>query len=122
MYSYLTEAYFFTVSLLLYDIHYLDADHNLAYDVYGPPYEIGQAIIFLPCGFFLLLSFFLSFFSLPNLSGRILDVYHASTHGVVLVRIWNAGLKCATRGWKCRTQKIAIWAPSHNFVRLYLCS
>jgi len=30
-------------------------------------------------------SFFLSFFSLPNLSGRRLDVYHTSTHGVALV-------------------------------------
>jgi len=28
-----------------------------------------------------------SFFSSPNLSGRRLDVYHTSTHGVVLVRI-----------------------------------
>ena len=42
---------------------------------------------------FLLLSFFLSFFLLsfffssPNLSGRRLDVYHTSTHGVALVRI-----------------------------------
>jgi len=34
-------------------------------------------------------SFFLSFFliSSPNLSGRELDVYHTSTHGVALVRI-----------------------------------
>jgi len=39
----------------------------------------GQAIIFLPCGFFL--------FSSPNLRGRRLDVYHTSTHGVALVRI-----------------------------------
>ena len=39
----------------------------------------------LPCGFFLLLSSF--FFSSPNLSGRRLDVYHTSTHGVALVRI-----------------------------------
>jgi len=31
------------------------------------------------------LSFF--FFSLPNLSGRILDVYHTSRHGGALVRI-----------------------------------
>ena len=33
------------------------------------------------------LSFFLlsSFFSSPNLSGRRLDVYHTSAHGVVLV-------------------------------------
>ena len=44
------------------------------------------------------LSFYLSFFlSLPNLSGRRLDVYHTSTHGVALVRISNAGLKCAAR-------------------------
>jgi len=33
------------------------------------------------------LFFFLSFFSSPNLSGRRLDVYHTSTHGVALVRI-----------------------------------
>ena len=33
---------------------------------------------------FLLLSFF---FSSPNLSGRRVDVYHTSTHGVALVRI-----------------------------------
>ena len=51
------------------------------------PYVIGQTIIFLPCDFYL--SFFLlpSFFSSPNLSGRRLDVYHTSTHGVALVRI-----------------------------------
>ena len=30
---------------------------------------------------------FLSFFSLPNLSGRRLDVYDTSTHGVALVQI-----------------------------------
>jgi len=44
------------------------------------------AIIFLPCGYYL--SIILSiFFSSPNLSGRRLDVYHTSTHGVALVRI-----------------------------------
>ena len=64
-------------------------------DYLWPPYGIGQAIIFLPCGFFLRSIFFLSS---PNLSGRRLDVYHISTHGVALVRIWNAGLKCAARG------------------------
>ena len=47
------------------------------------PYVIGQTIIFLPCGYYL--SIF--FFSSPNLSGRRLDVYHTSTHGVALVRI-----------------------------------
>ena len=34
-----------------------------------------------------LFSIYLSFFSSPNLSGRRLDVYHTSTHGVALVRI-----------------------------------
>ena len=50
-----------------------------------PPYVIGQAIIFLPCGFYL--SFFFYLFSSPNLSGRRLDVYNTSTHGVALVQI-----------------------------------
>jgi len=48
------------------------------------PYVIGQTIIFLPCGFYLLPFFF---FSAPNLSGWRLDVYHTFTHGVALVRI-----------------------------------
>ena len=36
---------------------------------------------------FLSFFFFLLFFSSPNLSGRRLDVYHTSTHGVALVWI-----------------------------------
>jgi len=32
-------------------------------------------------------SIYLFFLSSPNLSGRRLDVYHTSTHGVALVRI-----------------------------------
>jgi len=36
--------------------------------------------------FALWLSIYLFYFS-PNLSGRRLDVYHTSTHGVALVRI-----------------------------------
>ena len=47
---------------------------------------------------FLSSSFFFFFFSSPNLSGRRLDVYHTLAHGVALVRIQNAGLKCAVRG------------------------
>jgi len=83
------------------------------------PYGIGQTIIFLPCGYFFL------FFSSPNLSRPTLDVCHTSTHGVALVRISDAGLKTAARR-SLKTQdakkspKIAIWAPSHNFVGLYL--
>jgi len=43
-------------------------------------------IYFHPVSFFFLSSS--SFFiSSPNLSGRRLDVYHTSTHGVALVRI-----------------------------------
>ena len=84
-----------------------------------PPYGIGQAIIFSSCGFFYLSSslcrptykicghyifalwFFLlsSFFlSSPNLSGRRLDACHTCTHGVALVRIYDAGLKRTARG------------------------
>jgi len=86
------------------------------------PYGIGQIIIFLPCAFFFYLSFF---FSSPNLIRRRLDVCHTSTHGVALVRIYDAGLKPAACG-SLKTQdakkspKIAILAPSHNFVGLYL--
>ena len=43
-------------------------------------------IIFLPCGFFLFLSFCL-FYSSPILTHRRLDVYHTSTHGVALMQI-----------------------------------
>jgi len=46
-----------------------------------------------------------------------LDVYHTSTHGVALVRIKNAGLKCAARHaarCKCRTQKSRQKSPSEH--------
>ena len=64
-------------------------------------------------------------FSSPNLSGRTLDLYHTSTHGVALVRISNACLKCAACGSLImqepkKSPKIDIWAPSHKFVGLYL--
>ena len=68
--------------------------------------------------------FYIFFLSLPNLSGRRLDVYHTSTHDVALVRIYNAGLKCAASGSleiqdAKMMHKIAIWAPSDDFVGLY---
>ena len=47
---------------------------------------------------FLLFSLFFFFFSSHNLSGRRLDVYHTSTHGVTLAQIQNVGLKCAAHG------------------------
>ena len=86
-----------------------------------PPYVIGQAIIFSSCHLFYLLFFFSS----PNFSRRRLDVCHTSTHGVALVRISDAGLKCAARSSlkmqdAKNRQKFAICAPSHDFVGLYL--
>jgi len=74
---------------------------------------------------FLSFFFLLLFYSSPNLCGRILDVYCTSTHGVALVRIYNAGLKCAARGllemqYPKNRKKIAIWATLHYFVGLYL--
>ena len=64
-------------------------------------------------------------FSSPNLSRRRLDVCHTSTHGVASVRIKNAGLKPAALGSPetqdaKKSPKSVIWAPSHNFVGLYL--
>jgi len=44
--------------------------------------EADANIIFLSSSFF-----FYLLFSSPNLSGRRVDVYHTSTHGVALVRI-----------------------------------
>jgi len=59
-------------------------------------------------------------FSSSILSGRRLDVYDTSTHGVALVRIYNAGLKCAPRGSlemqdAKKSSKIAIWANRTTF-------
>ena len=49
-----------------------------------PPYVIGGPLYFCPVVSFLPSIFF---YSSPNLSGRRLDVYNTSTHGVALVRI-----------------------------------
>ena len=59
---------------------------------------------------FVLFRLVLSFF--PRLISAVADVYHTSTHGVALVRIWNAGwnvLRAARL--KCSTQKIAKNSP-----------
>jgi len=78
-----------------------------------PPYVIEQAIIFLPCGFFL--SIFYLYFSSRNRSGRRLDVYHTSKLDVALVWTYNAGLKCAARGsLEIQDAKIRQKSPSAN--------
>ena len=65
-------------------------------------------------------SFF--FFSSPNLSCRRLDVYRTSTHGVALVRMENAGLKCAACGSLeiQDAQKSPFWHHRTTFFGLYL--
>jgi len=75
----------------------------------------------LPGGFF----FLPSVFSSPNLSRHKLDACHTSTHGVALLRIQDSCLKHAAHGSlkiqdAKKSPKIAIWAPSHNFVGLGL--
>jgi len=47
-----------------------------------PPYVIGGPLYFCPVVSFYLSSFYLLFYSSPNLSGHRLDVYHTSTHGM----------------------------------------
>jgi len=65
-----------------FSLHWLILHH--AFVLLWSRYGIGQTIIFLPCGYFFLSSFFLSS---PDLSRFRLDVCHTSTHGVALVRI-----------------------------------
>ena len=84
-----------------------------------------HAIIFCSCGFYLS-SFFL-LFSSPNLSGReigCLPYFHTTSYDL------SANLECMSEMCCTRlaeiqdekiTPKIAIWAPLHNFVGLYLC-
>jgi len=69
---------------------------------------------------------FLSSFFFPRLISAITDWMSAILlHDVALVQIYDAGLKCvAHSSLKIQDakscQKIAIWAPSHSFVWLYL--
>jgi len=73
----------------------------------SPPCVADADNIFSSCGLFLLSSFFLSFFSSPNLSRRRLNVYHSWTHGGL-----SANLGCRSEAcWKYRTQKIAKNSP-----------
>jgi len=67
--------------------------------IYGHPYVLmGRPLRFPP----VVSSFFLSSssFFFPRLFSAVtcrFDVYHTSTHDVALVRIYNAGLRCAAR-------------------------
>jgi len=63
------------------------------------PYVIGGPLYFCPVVSFYL-SIFFFFFSSPNLSDHRLDVYHASTHGVALVRIANLECRSEMCCWR----------------------
>jgi len=73
------------------------------------------------CGHYIFVLFLSFFYSSPNLSGRRLDVYHTSTHGVA----FSANLECRSEMFCTRLaentgrKKVAISAPLHNFVGLY---
>ena len=55
---------------------------------YGTMISFIMAALRSRCGHYIFALWFLSiFFFSPNLSGRRLDVYHNSTHGVALVQI-----------------------------------
>jgi len=83
--------------------------------IYDCPMEYDRPLYFCP-----MVSIFLCFclFSSPNLSGRRLDVYHTSTHGVASVRfrmhVWSV-LHAAR--WKHKTQK---WRTIAQLFGLYL--
>jgi len=57
-----------------------------------PPYVISGPLYFCP-----VVSFYLSFFSSPNLSGHRLDVYHTSTHSVALANLGCRSETCCTQ-------------------------
>jgi len=82
LYSSTTQVQVPSTTFLLYRLIYF-AVFLLVYLWW--PYVIGQAIYIFILSFVLLSFFF--FLSSLNLSGRRLDVCHAFTHGVALVRI-----------------------------------
>ena len=76
------------------------------------PYVIGQTIYIFILSFVLL-------FSSPNFSGRRLDVCHTSTHGVALgCRSETCCTRLAGNAGRKISPKVAICAPSYNFVGL----
>jgi len=89
-----------------------------------PPWVADADIIFLPCGFYLLLSSFL-----PRLISAVADWMSTILAHVVGL---SENLRCSLcRSETCctglagntgrkKSLKIAIWAPSHKFVGLYL--
>ena len=95
--------------------HHLSAQYLL-----WSPYGMGQTTIFLPCGFFFLSFFLLSFLS-PNLSGWRSDAYNLPYFHTWCGFSANLGCRsetCCTRlaenAGRKKSPKIAICAPSYN--------
>jgi len=87
------------------------------------PYGIGQTIIFSCCGLF-----FFFFFFVPRLISAAADwmtailphmVWPQCRFKMQVRNLLHAARSLKTQDAK-KSPKIAIWAPSHNFVGLYL--
>jgi len=80
---------------------------------------IVMAALWNRAGHYISILWFLSifFFSSPDLSGCTLEVYYTLTHGVALVRIYYAGLKCAVRG-SLKMQDAKNWPSGHHCTTL----
>jgi len=91
------------VSILSFD----QCSKSIRKSCFGDLGRLFMAAICNTAALYIFILWFLSifFFSSPNLSGLRMDLHHTSTHGVALVRIYNAGLKCAAAArWKNKTQ------------------
>jgi len=92
----------------------------IRYEWLWPPYVIGQGIIFLPCGCFYLSIFFLAY-SQPSQIG-CLPYFHTlcGLRANLRCRSKTHWTRLAENTGRKNSPKIAIWAPLHNFVGLYL--
>jgi len=85
-----------------------------------PLHVIGQVTIFLPCGFDL------SFFFFPRLISAVGDWMSTILPHMVWpyckfrMHVWNCCALLGENTARKKSPKIAICAPSHNFVGLYL--
>jgi len=86
--------------------------------LFWSPYVIRQTIIFLPCGLYL------SFFLFPRLISAVGDwiPYFHTWCGLSADLECMSEMCCTRLAENTERKKIAILAPSHNFVGLYLRS
>jgi len=99
----LLRVLFILAAVLLLCIKLLVGD---IYNLLWPPYVIGQAIIFLPCGFFLLLSFF------PHLISAVADWMSATWCGLSVNLECRSETCCTGLAESTGPKKIATKSPS----------